>query len=177
MPARFLSALSLVLLTVFVFNVCVFGVVLSAQLALHQQEQQEKINNKKKKAIVELRIPRGLTEQHNSDFQWVKDWEFRWLGEMYDIEDSFLDGDTWVFHVKHDTKEDMIRKQIERHAQDENKKRESQAKKNLKCGSEFFEQLESGFYLQAVHPVALCECIPALSPGFDARPFAPPRTV
>lgn len=142
MPTRLVSAVALLLLTVFFFNVCAFGVLLSAELHLHQQEQKDKIKNKKQKEIVELRISRELVEEKNSEFQWVKNWEFRWHGEMYDIEDSKVDGDEYVFEVKHDSEEDMLRKKIERHAQDETNKRNSQSKKNLKCGSEFFECTE-----------------------------------
>jgi hypothetical protein len=138
MPSRLRSAAILCLLAVFFFNTCVFGLALSAELYLHQRTQLEKIKNKKHKDILELRIDRSLIELRNEQFQWEKDWEFRWQGEMYDIEDSYLDGNMWVFHVKHDTKEDMLRKKMERHAQDENTKRNSQLKKNLK-GSEYFE--------------------------------------
>jgi hypothetical protein len=174
MPTRLISAISLVLLTVFIFNVCIFGVMLSAQLALHQQEQLEKIRNKKKKAIIELRIQRHLVEERNSNFQWVKDWEFRWLGEMYDIEDSYLDGNTWVFHVKHDTKEDMLRKQIERHAQDENKKREAQAKKNLKCG-EYFEDFTLRLVNDAQCSIRLPEWQASLALPHRSPPYSPPK--
>ncbi len=142
MPTRLVTAVAFLLLTVFFFNVCAFGVLLSAELYLHQQEQKDKIKNKKHKEIVELRISRELVEEKNAEFQWVKNWEFRWHGEMYDIEDSHLEGDEYVFEVKHDSQEDMLRKKIERHAQDETNKRNSQSKKNLKCGSEFFEHRE-----------------------------------
>lgn len=145
MPSRLKSAFLLSLLAVFFFNTCVFGVVLSTELYLHQQAQLDKIKNKKHKDIIELRIDKQFVESRNEQFQWEKDWEFRWQGEMYDIEDSYLDGNTWVFFVKHDTKEDMLRKKMDRHAQDENTKRNSQLKKNLK-GSEFFEE-----YILPVH--------------------------
>ncbi len=140
MPLRLKSAVLLAFCAVFFFNTSVFGVVLSAELYVHQLAQLEKIKKKKHKDIIELRIDKQLVESRNEQFQWEKDWEFRWLGEMYDIEDSFLDGETWVFFVKHDTKEDMLRKNMDRHAQDENTKRNAQLKKNLK-GTEYFEQV------------------------------------
>lgn len=142
MPSRLTSTILLTLVAVFFFNTSVFGVVLSTELYLHQQAQLEKIRNKKHKDILELRIAQELVESCNEQFQWEKDWEFRWQGEMYDIEDSYVDGNTWVFFVKHDTKEDMLRKKMDRHAQDENTKRNKELKKNLKAGSEFFERHE-----------------------------------
>jgi hypothetical protein len=142
MPSRLTSAFLLILLAVFFFNTCVFGVALSTELYLHQQAQLEKIKNKKHKDIIELRISRELVETANAQFQWKKDWEFCWQNEMYDIEESHLEGDEWVFFVKHDTHEDKLRKKMERHAQDETTKRDTQSKKNLKCGSEFFERIE-----------------------------------
>lgn len=142
MPTRLICCVSFVLLIVFFFNVCAFGVVLSAQLFVHQQEQQDKIKNKKHKEIIELRINRELVEVNNSEFQWLKNWEFRWHGEMYDIENTFIEGDEYVFSVKHDSEEDILRKNLERHAQDETTQRNKQLKKNLKCGSEFFQRVE-----------------------------------
>lgn len=147
MPARLTSVVLLTLLAVFFFNVCVFGLILSTELYLHHEAQLDKIKNKKHKEVIELRIDRKLTETWNAQFQWEKSWEFCWNGEMYDIEDSYLEGDVWVFMVKHDTKEDILRKKIERSAEDETNKRNTQSKKNLKCGSEYFERFEFGMII------------------------------
>lgn len=157
MHSRFKSAVLLTLLTVFFFNTSLFGVALSTELYLHQLAQQEKIRNKKHKDIIELRIPKVLVENSNYEFQWEKSWEFRWHGEMYDIEDSRLEGDTWVYFVKHDSKEDILRKKMERHAQDETNKRNSQSKKNLKSGSEFFERFDYTVMIPFSGIVVSCE--------------------
>lgn len=153
MPTRLRTAVLLALLAVFFFNTCVFGTVLSARLYLHQQAQAEKIKTKKHKNLIELRIDRALVESPNAQFQWKKDWEFCWEGEMYDIEESHLEGNVWVFAVEHDTKEDILRKKMERHSQDETNKRNTQSKKNLKCGSEYFERVEYNIVSTAYEPI------------------------
>lgn len=174
MPTRLRTAVLLALLAVFFFNTCVFGTVLSAKLYVHQQEQLEKIRNKKHKNIIELRIARELVELPNMQFQWKKDWEFCWQGEMYDIEESFLDGDVWVFAVEHDTKEDLLRRKMDRNAQDETNKRNTQLKKNLKCGSEYFETIEYTIATCA-HEAALPGTVqPSLAVAYRSIPHPPP---
>jgi hypothetical protein len=174
MPFKARSFVLLTLLAVFFFNTSAFGAVLSVQLYFHQQLQLEKIKNKKHKDINELRISRNLVESQNEKFQWEKNWEFRWMGEMYDIEDSYTDGDVWVFHVKHDTREDMLRKKMERNAQDETNARDTQSKKNLKCGSEYFESYEYTTYLRS----SLCDPVQEMKSvvmkAHNALPDPPP---
>jgi hypothetical protein len=174
MPVRLRSVVLLTLLAVFFFNVCVFGLAFSAQLYFHQQAQLDKIKNKKHKDVMELRIPRMLVEQRNTQFQWKKSWEFCWLGEMYDIEDSHLENGEWVFSVKHDTQEDILRKKMERTAEDHTNKRNSQSKKNLKCGSEYFEHF--GFVIISIQhvPQFSMGTAPALLLAHSALPDPPP---
>ncbi len=138
MPARLISFTSGFLLVMFVFNTCIFGLFLSARLYFHQYAQHNQ--PKSKKPIVELRIPTKLVESCNDEFVWVKDWEFRYHGEMYDIEHSSKAGSEWIFACKHDTKEDKIRKQIERENKHQNEQRDSRSKKNIKVVTEYFAQ-------------------------------------
>lgn len=141
MSARLRSAVLLSLLAVFFFNVCVFGLVLTAQLHLHQQSQHSRSKTKKHKEIVELRIDRKLVETTNAQFQWKEEHEFCWNGEMYDVEESFLEEDVWVFIAEHDSKEDHIRKQLDtENGEHKAKKRNTPSKKNSKSGPEYFEQ-------------------------------------
>lgn len=174
MPTRLICSVSFVLLTVFFFNVCVFGVVLSAQLYVHQQEQQEKIKNKKQKEIIELRISRQLVDEPNTEFQWVKNWEFRWQGEMYDIESTVIEGDVYVFSVKHDSEEDILRKKMERHAQDETTQRNKQLKKNLKCGSEFFQRVEFSILNSPPFPFPVTQTLQVPAQGHREIQDPPP---
>lgn len=177
MPNRLISTISFFMLTVFFFNVCVFGVLLSAELTVHQQEQKDKIKNKRPKEIIELRISRELVEKTNAEFQWVKNWEFRWHGEMYDIEKSVVTDDEYVFSVKHDSEEDMLRKKIERNAQDQQNSRNEQSRKNLKCGSEFFEIVDFKILLsEQVIDRSWCSFTVATA-GFGPCPDPPPWMV
>lgn len=121
---------------VFVFNTCVFGVLLTARLHFHQYAQSTKPRSKK--PVIELVIPAAIVETQNAEFEWVKDWEFRYHGEMYDIEHSRKSGTDWVFACKHDSKEDHIRKQIEREKNQQEQQRDSRSKKNFKVGSDYF---------------------------------------
>jgi hypothetical protein len=136
MRSRWTSITSGFLLALFLFNVCIFGIVLSARLHFHQLSEESK-RHKSPKEVVELRIPAALVDSPNEEFQWMKNWEFRYRGEMYDIVESHREGNMWVFACKHDTKEDMLRKHMERQAQDNNAERNSQSKKNLKIVGEF----------------------------------------
>lgn len=175
MHARLRSAVLLSLLAVFCFNVCVFGLVLAAQLHFHQQAQHSRIKTEKHKEIVELRIDRTLVETPNAQFQWKEEHEFCWNGEMYDVEESFLEKDVWVFIAEHDSKEDNIRKQL--HSEDEAhkaKKRNTPSKKNSKSGPEYFEQPALAVN---IHPPALHqnkEGEAALMIAHNALPDPPP---
>lgn len=172
MRARLISFTSGFLLVMFVFNTCVFGLFLSARLHFHHYAQQSQ--PKSKKPVIELRIPAVLVESHNNEFVWVKDWEFRFHGEMYDIEHSYKADDVWVFACKHDTKEDKIRKQIERENKQQNEQRDSRSKKNFKVGSDYFTCTFELLIPQTYQARNIPVCASALNIAHRSIPDPPP---
>jgi len=148
----------------------VFGLFLTARLALHQSEQHARHDAKEK--ILTLHVDALLVEQVNDEFVWVKDWEFRYHGEMYDLEGSSKEGNTWVFHCKHDAKEDILRKQAERANKHGDHQRDDRSKKNLKVAKEYFENNTSLLVPSSLN----LRNIPAYLPpiGTIYRPVADP---
>lgn len=136
MRTRIVPITSGFLLVLFVFNTCVFGLFLSARLVLHHTEQRKSHHSEEE--ILTLRIDANLVEQSNDEFVWVKDWEFRYHGEMYDLEGSSKEGNVWIFHCKHDAKEDILRKQIDRANKYGDHQRDDRSKKNVKVNKEYF---------------------------------------
>ena len=172
MRARLISFTSGFLLVMFVFNTCVFGLFLSARLHFHQYAQHSQ--QKSKKPIIELRIPAQLVESRNDEFVWVKDWEFRYHGEMYDIERSTKAGSEWIFACKHDTKEDKIRKQIERENKHQNEQRDCRSKKNIKVVTEYFAQNSFLFVPETSEVEVIVAYVSAIRISHRSIPDPPP---
>jgi hypothetical protein len=121
----------LTLALVFFFNTCAFGVLFAAEIHWHQLEQFKELSLKKENTQ-QMVLPAELVENGGAQFQWKKNWEFCYNGEMYDVVTSVKNGDSYTMLVKHDTKEEKLIRKAERQAEHERKARESQAKKNLK---------------------------------------------
>lgn len=129
------------MLALFVFNSCLFGVILAAELYLHQLKTSSNLHSSEEE-VSELRISKSIVEHGNQDFVWIKNWEFQFHGEMYDIVKSHIENEEYVFNVKHDKKEDIIRRHAEREAKHNNDTRDSRSKKNVKVAGEYFYKLE-----------------------------------
>ncbi len=116
---------------VFLFNTCVFGVLFTAELYWHQSEQLRELGSHSE-SVQELILPASVVDGESDEFQWKKNWEFSYKGEMYDVVSSEKSGDNYIMLVKHDTKEEKLLRKAKRQAEHDRKEREEQAKKNLK---------------------------------------------
>jgi hypothetical protein len=65
--------------------------------------------------LITFTFSKNILEEEIKDFKWIKDWEFRYKGEMYDIIKTEYIGDSIVYHVFHDLKESALFSNLQKH--------------------------------------------------------------
>ncbi len=65
--------------------------------------------------LITFTFSKNILEEEIKDFKWIKDWEFRYKGEMYDIIKTEYKGDSIVYHVFHDLKESALFSNLQKH--------------------------------------------------------------
>jgi hypothetical protein len=87
----------LVLLTLFLFNLCGYYFVFEFRQTENRKSMRELIHNNQEDGFTELKIPLSLITSDNSTFRQTGEDEIYYNGRMYDIASSETKGDGFVY--------------------------------------------------------------------------------